>query len=144
MANQWYQYRTEDGGSFYIQAEENVVALYEDIVKTYDESSAVAATAPTPESEEPADEDKLPSSIQVRRLNLQIPGFGQGILPVFSNIATNGSAGINGQDWAATLQVHGLCEASDPESPLFPVDVSTEGDLTVQCIGFAGERRLSN
>lgn len=144
MALKWYEYDTEDGLTKYIQAEENVVALYADIVKRMSDGVVEAAGVPTAETVEPADEYKLPSSIQYRRLILQIPGFGQGLLPIFTNRALDGLTGITGNDWSVTLKIHNLCDPSDPEAPLFPVDVSTEGDLTVQCIGYQGERRLSN
>lgn len=143
MALKWYDYYTADGAHYRIQAEENVMVLYNDIIKTFSNGNPVAAFQPGGSDDVGEVWPPLPSSIQPRRLMLQIPGFGQAILPVLNNNAAGDGGGLQGNDFAATIAEHELAIPGEAENPALPKLVSTAGDLQVQCTGYQGERRLS-
>lgn len=143
MALKWYDYYTEDGQQHRIQVEENVMLLYNDIVKTLTDNVVGPALQPIGADEVGENWDPLPSSIQPRRLMLQIPGFGQAILPILNNNALWTGGGLQGRDFHATIAEHALAVAGDAQNPTLPKVVATAGELFVQCTGYQGERRLS-
>lgn len=143
MAQLYYPYTSEGGQSFWVLAEENIMNVYESIVKEANTPSPVAATLPASKAALEEGDVELPASIQPRGLLLQIPGFGQGFMPVLDNTPVIDEGEIVGLAFTTTIAELGI-DVAPAEDELFPVQATLEGDLDVECIGYRGEARFSD
>lgn len=150
MATKFYLYKSDGSenpdslNSKYhiIPCDDAVMSLYPDLIKKFASGSVVAASAPTAYNDVAAalaaHPDALQSAITPRGLNINVSGFGSAFLPVLRNPGIV-STGIDGQDWACTLDHYGLDDATP-----FPVAGVSESHLTVQITGYRGESRSAN
>lgn len=151
MANKTYIYQPEpnsgEGQSngtkpLLITVEEDIMALYTDLVSTFTNGSTASASAPTSYADDAAALVDAPtavrnSSILPRGLFLEVPGFGAAFMPVLTNDVTAASGPhANGMDFAAT--VNSWVSDTDDET----ISPTTEGALTVNVTGYRGEQRL--
>lgn len=154
MANKYYIYEDECQNTHAILAEENVMALYSSIVKTKNTGAAGAQAAAQPQAFDSLEELQVednnaflkPSGLTVRSLKLNIPGFGSAIMPVLKNgpVFANYGEGPGAYlgDFAITLQeLEILAVTQGAWDNDLPISASTEGDLSVVCTGFEGEKR---
>lgn len=149
MANKFYHYVADDGVSIGIAVEENVMALYDSIVKTktatgdtgpaatptaYDDLAALQVAIPAAVAK--------PQTLQPRNLRLQIPGFGTATMPVLSNqpVDADDDASAFPGDFDQTLIQAGNLSSG---ASALPAEGSTEDDLEVLIVGYQGEARLS-
>lgn len=146
MASKIYVYRDDANQSEYgVSIDENIMALYIDVVLVTDSSGSTAAPAvPTAYDDFAAalaaNAGLLqPGGLQIRALILQVNGFGISKLPVLDNKGVIASGHITGMAWETTLAAYSLTG----DTP-FPVTPISEGDLTLSIIGYQNESRSSN
>lgn len=152
MATKFYLY-TPDGKNnpdaqvkpnHIVSADEDLMALYPDVVYKYAAGSRVAASAPTAYDSAAdaiiADATAIQSGIQPRGITVQLAGFGTAFLPILNNKGTISTTHLNGCDFDATLDAFDMADTA----PLPYLEAVDEGVLKVNILAFRGETRNSN
>jgi hypothetical protein len=146
MAQKFYLYKSDlavgagqsDPTNHILSADDAVMALYTDIVKTMSGGVATPASAPTAYAtlEDAVTAGGVSTRISPRGLNLTIPGFGSAFMPIMDNSNIINGTQLDGNDWPTTLSLLGLV-GTDPLTPQ-PV---AERNLGVVCDSYRGEQR---
>lgn len=150
MANKFYVYEDDAGNQHALQSDDALIALTDDIVKTYTGTLSTVGAATVPTAYDTFDDIDAafpgilakPSSIQVRGLNLQASAsFGSAFLPVMKTRVVLAGTDLSGGDFQLTIE--NLTAAGAP-TPFPAALAGITGDITAVLTGYRGESRQSN
>lgn len=157
MANKYYRYLADDLTPYIIQAESDIMDMYNTIVKQFSDlvTNRNVASPSQPSAFDTLEDAQAagtymaidftgaelkPSSIAVRGIALSLNGFGSAFMPVLNDsIVDNGGAAF-GQDLTATIEAGNL--SLEGELP-FDTGEQLDSGPTMVITGYKGEQKLS-